>query len=56
VGRLQVGWDQALDRLAKQLAVLVAEHLFQPSAGQRERAVAVAVAVCQRYPILESVD
>jgi hypothetical protein len=52
VGRLQVGWDQALDRLAKQLAVLVAEHLFQPSAGQRER----AVAVCQRYPILESVD
>ena len=52
VGRLQVGWDQALDHLAEQVAVLVAEHLLQPSAGQRER----AVAVCQRHPILEGVD
>ena len=52
VGRLQVGWDQAPDHLAGQLAVLVAEHLLQPSAGQHE----CAVAVYQRHPILESAD
>ncbi len=52
VSRLQVGWYKELNRLAEQLAVLVAEHFLQPSAGQREH----AVVVCQRQPILESVE
>jgi hypothetical protein len=46
VSRAQIGGDQGFDRAAGQLAVRIAEHLFQPQVGQRERSAAAG----QRHP------
>jgi hypothetical protein len=52
VSGLKAGGHQGLDRAADQLGMLVAEHLHQPQADQRERAAAVG----QRHPVRERVD
>ena len=52
MGQLQVGGDQALDRVADQFGVGIAEHFLQPPVGEHERAVTVG----QRDPVVEGVD
>ena len=51
-GGLQVGGNQALQRLAGQFGGRVAEHLLQAPASQHERAFAVG----QRHPVAERLD
>ena len=45
-------WHEGFDRVAGQLAAVVAEHVLQPRADHRDR----AVAVCQRHCVLQRVQ